>query len=181
MSTFLNNLRDKLTATEQQIENLPGELDSIVARLDRGNLRSLFLSLNQDFNRLLDKLSDAQRSMALVVPVIMMPSYPFFREITNEDLAKWREAYKSDIRVVVGKGKIEVMAACRLVAQQQGYIVLSWDQYQKLLDEIGNLIGRDEERGRITGPTGTIMGVPLPAMNSPQEVKVLPKSPPFDL
>jgi len=66
--------------------------------------------------------------------------------------------------VVIGKGRVAVMAAsevaskCKttvsqiiLVAQQQGYIVLSWDEYQKLLDEIGKLIGEDEEQGRITG------------------------------
>jgi len=35
-----------------------------------------------------------------------------------------------------------------LVAQQQGYTVLGWDQYQKLLDEIANLIGGDEEPDR---------------------------------
>ena len=45
----------------------------------------------------------------------------------------------------------------------------------KLFDEICKLLSWSEEQGRITGPTGTIMGVPLPAMNSPQEVTILPR------
>jgi len=57
--------------------------------------------------------------------------------------------------------------------------VLGWNQYQKLLDEIGNLIGEDEEQGRITRPAGhAVTGSPVAAMDSPQEVKVLPKSSP---
>jgi hypothetical protein len=49
---------------------------------------------------------------------------------------------------------VEVMAASELaekykttvpqiasVARKQGYIVLTWDQYIKLLDEIGKLLG----------------------------------------
>ena len=51
-----------------------------------------------------------------------------------------------------GAGKCKTtVSQIILVAQQQGYIVLSWDEYQKLLDEIGKLIGEDEEQGRITG------------------------------
>ena len=56
MSPFLNSLEGKLTTMEQKIQALPGELDSIVARLDRGKLRSLGFQLNQDFNKLLDRL-----------------------------------------------------------------------------------------------------------------------------
>ena len=58
-------------------------------------------------------------------------------------------------------------------AQQQGYIMLGWDEYQNLLDEIGSLIGEDEE----SHPETTVMGIPVTTTDSPQEVKVLPKSP----
>jgi len=86
--------------------------------------------------------------------------------------------------VVLGKEGVAVIAISELArkyqttvpqvilaAQQQGYIVLGWDQYQNLLDEIGSLIGEDEE-------SRTIVGIPVTTMDSPQEVKVLPKSSP---
>jgi len=159
MSQFQNSFKDKLTVIERELGTLPGELDSIVTRLDRGRLRNLFLCLNQDFNKLLDKLFGTQRSRVLTSPfVIDSSSRPFIRLITNADLAKWREATKSDIQVVVGKGRVEVLAPSELakqykttvsqvilVARQQGYTVLGWNQYRKLLDEIGKLIGGDEE------------------------------------
>ncbi len=31
-----------------------------------------------------------------------------------------------------------------IASQQKGFIVLNWDQYQKLLDEIGKLISDEE-------------------------------------
>jgi hypothetical protein len=59
--------------------------------------------------------------------------------------------------VIIGNGKLEVTSASLLaakwettvsliapVAQQQGYVLLNWDQYQKLLDEIGKLISGDD-------------------------------------
>ena len=60
MSTFLNSLSDKLEAMEQEIQALPEELDSIVRRLDRGKWENLLLRVNEDFNKLLDKLSTPQ-------------------------------------------------------------------------------------------------------------------------
>jgi len=164
MSSFVNSLKDRLTVMEQEIQTLPGELDSIVTGLDRDKLGSLLFHLNQDFNQLLDELFAPQKSRVLASPLVVMPEPPFFRLRTGEDLSRWRAAHKLDVQVVIGKGRVAVMAAsevavkCKttvseiiLVAQQQGYIVLSWDQYQKLLDEIGKLIGEDEERGGITG------------------------------
>jgi len=155
MSSFLNSLKDRLTAMEQKIQTLPGELDSIVTGFDRGKLRRLLFRLNQDFNKLFD--ARYNRGM-LCLPLIIQPTYPYIREITSEDLQRWREAYKSEVLVIIGKGRLEVTAASEvadkwettvsqitLVAQQQGYIVLSCDQYQKLLDEIGKLISEDEE------------------------------------
>ena len=49
-------------------------------------------------------------------------------------------------------------------------MVLGWDDYQNLLDELGSLIGEDEE-------SRTIVGIPVTTTDSAQEVKVLPKSP----
>ena len=49
-----------------------------------------------------------------------------------------------------------------LAAQQQGYIMLGWDQYQNLLDEIGSLIGGDEE-----SHPGAIVGIPVTTTDSP--------------
>lgn len=61
-----------------------------------------------------------------------------------EDLVGWHDAQKSEIRVVVGKEGVGVIAVSELalkyqttvsqvilVAQQQGYVVLGWDQISK--------------------------------------------------
>ena len=192
MSRFLNSLQNKLRVMEEEIKTLPGELDSLVAHLDRGKLRRLSFSLDQDFNNLLDQLFAPQRSQVLMsmFPFILMPdglNGPLYRRITQEDFSRWRAAWKSDIRVVAGKEGVEVIAISELArkyqttvsqvilaAQQQGYTVLGWDEYQNLLDEIGSLIGEDEK-----SPPGAIVGIPVTTMDSPQEVKVLPKSSPL--
>jgi len=189
VSSFLNSLKDKLAAMEQEIQTLPEELDSAVARLDRGKLRSLAFRLNQDFNKLLDQLFAPQRMNALLFPFILMPdgpNGPLYRRITEEDLSGWRAAWKPDIRVVTGKEGVGVIAISELAkkyqttvdqvilaAQQQGYIMLGWDEYQSLLDEIGSLIGENEE-----SLPEAIVGIPVTTTDSPQEVKALPKSPP---
>ena len=183
MSSFLNNLKDKLRVMEEEIQTLPGELDSVVMRLDWEKLTSLLSRLNEDCNELFDKQFATQRAVAaLELPLIMQSDYPYIRQITEEDLAKWRAAWKSDVRVVVGEEGVGVIATSELArehqttvpqvilaAQQQGYIMLSWDEYQNLLDEIGSLIGEDEE-------SGAIVGIPVTTTDSPQEVKTLPKN-----
>jgi hypothetical protein len=188
MSWFLNSLQNKLTAMEQEIQALPGELDSTVARLDQGKLKSFSFGLDQDFNKLLDRLFAPQRSYAEFFPFVFVP-YDLngpLRRITEEDFVKWRAAWKSDIRVVLGKEGVEVIAVSELArkyqitvsqvilaTQQQGYIVLGWDEYQKLLDAIGSLIGEDKE-----SLPRTVVGIiiPVTTTDSSQEVKVLPKS-----
>lgn len=190
MSSFLNSLEDKLRAMEEEIQTLPGELDSAVARLDRGELTSLLSRLNEDYNELSDKQFATRRAVAaLGLPLIMQVGYPYIREITNEDLVKWRAAWKSDVRVVLSKDGVTVIAVSELArqykmtvpeiilaAQQQGYIMLGWDQYKKLLDEIGKLIAGDEEL-----LPGAIVGILVTTTDSPQEVKILPKILPFNL
>ena len=97
--------------------------------------------------------------------------------------------WKSDILVVAGKEGVGVIATSELArkyqttvaqvilaAQQQGNIVLGWDQYRELLNEIGSLIGGDEERGTITSSPGQIViGVPVTGTES-ADVKILPKN-----
>jgi len=191
MSPFLNSLKDRLTAIEQEMQSLPGELDSVVARLDRDKLRSLFAALNRDFgeafNQYLGRPFAGQGGWVFGAPFIIELSPPHVRSVTNEDVQRWREAYRSEVLVVIGEGKVEVIAAADLAreykatvsqvildAQRQGYTVLGWEQYQKLLDEIVSLIGEDEE-----SLPGTIVGIPVSTTDSPQGLKILPKSPPF--
>ena len=189
MNTFLNSLESKLTVMEQEIQALPGELDSILRRLDGRKLKSLWFRLDQDFNKLLDQLFAPQRSQVLMsmFPFIFMPdglNGPLYRRITPEDFSRWRTAYKSDVRVVLGKDGVGVIAVSELAkkyqvtvpqvilaAQQQGYTVLGWEQYQKLLNEIGSLVCEDEE-----SLPGIIVGIPVTTADSTQEVKVLPKN-----
>jgi len=138
---------------EREVQALPGELDSIVRRLDWGKLQSVLIHLEQDCNQLYEKQSAAQSSGGITLPWILSLQPFFITPRTDEDRARWREVYKSKVRVVIGGGKVEVMAASELaekykttvsqiapVAQQKGYTVLSWEQYIKLLDEIGKLI-----------------------------------------
>ena len=191
MSQFLSSLDDKLTTIEQEIKKLPGELDSIVTRLDRDKLRSLFAALNRDFDEAFDKdlgkLFAAQGGWAFGAPFIMELSPPHIRAVTNEDVQRWRAAFKSDVRVVIGKRGVGVIAPSELAseykatasqvildAQRQSYTVLGWEQYQKLLNEIGSLIGEDKE-----SLPGNIVGIPLTTTDSTQGLKILPKSSPF--
>ena len=152
--SFLNSLNDRLTTMEREVQTLPGELDSIVRRLDWGKLQSVLIHLEQHCNRLYEKQSAAQSSGGITLPRIFSLETLSSTPITSEDRARWRAAHKSEIRVAIGEGRVEVMATSEIaekykttvsqiapVARKQGYIVLSWDQYIKLLDEIGELIG----------------------------------------
>lgn len=152
--SFLNSLNDRLATMEREVQTLPGELASIVRRLDWGKLQSVLIHLEQDCNQLYEKQSAAQSNGGITLPLIFSLQPLSINPVTSEDRSRWREAYKSKVWVLIGKGKVEVMAASELaekynttvsqiapVARKQGYIVLSWDQYIKLLDEIGKLIG----------------------------------------
>jgi len=162
MSPFLNSLQKKLAAMEQELQALLRELDSILRRLDGRKLKSLLSRLNQNCDALYDKQHAAQMIWPFSLTYIFQATPPYIRPVTSEDLSRWREAYKSEVRVLIGKGRVGVITRSELAseykttvskiilaAQEQGYIVLSWEQYQKLFNEIGKLIG--EERGRITG------------------------------
>jgi hypothetical protein len=151
--SFLNSLNDRLTAIEREVQNLPGALDSIVRRLDRGKLKRILDHLEQDCDRLYEKQSAAQGSGVITLPLVFSRETLSFTPITGEDRSRWREAYKSELRVLIGEGKVKVMAVTELaekynttasqiaiVAWQQGYIVLRWRQYIKLLAEIAKLI-----------------------------------------
>jgi hypothetical protein len=196
MSPFLNSFKGRLKALEQGIQTLPGELDLAVRQLDGGKLRNLFSRLEHDCDRLYDKQFAAQSNSLLVFPFILFPdgvNGPLFRRITSEDIAKWRQAYRTKLHVVVGKGGVRIVAASEsarqhkttvpqvvFAVQQQGYIVLGWEQYQKLFDEIGKLIGGDEQQDKAIEPLSdtaqVAIGIPVTVMDSAQEVRILGKS-----
>ena len=150
---FLNSLNDWLTTLEIEIQSLPGELDSVVARLDWGKLKSIRFHLEQEFDQTVEKHFAVRRAGTINLSLVFDLDFLGFRRITNEDLSRRREAYKFEIRVVIGKGTVQLMPLSEIadklgatisqitpVAQRKGYAVLSWDQYQMLLDEIGKLI-----------------------------------------
>jgi len=158
MNTFLNSLTDNLEAMAQEIQALPEELDSIVRRLELGKWEKLLLRVNDDFNKVLDKLSASKDSGVWPHPMILSLQPLSITPETSEDRSRWRAAHKPEIRVVIGEGKVQVMADSEItgkgetavswvipVGRQQGHIVLTWDQYQKLLAEIGKLINDDEK------------------------------------
>lgn len=155
---FLNSLNDRLTTVERDMQSISEELDSIMRRLNSDKWRNLLIRVNEDFNKLLDELSIPRISGLFSVPLIFDQQSLSFTPITSEDRARWRAAHKSDIRVVISKGKVQVMAASEVTgeeetevsqiipfSQQQGYIILNWDQYQVLLDEIGKLRSGNDE------------------------------------
>ena len=155
---FLNSLSDRLAAMEREMQSFPEEFNSLVRRLDRGKWRNLLARVKGDFNKLLDEHYAPRINGAFALPLIFDPQSLSFTPITSEDRARWRAAHKSDIRVVISKGKVQVMAASEVTgeeetevsqiipfSQQQGYIILNWDQYQVLLDEIGKLRSGNDE------------------------------------
>jgi hypothetical protein len=155
---FLENLGDQMVAMERQIQTLPQKLNSIVRRLDRGKWRKLLARVDEDLNRLLDKLDAPRVNGAFHMPFVLDPQSLSLTPITSEDRARWRDARKSHIRAVTGKGQVRLTidpkTARKLeiigfeitsITQQSDSIVLAWDQYQKLLDEIGRLISSDDE------------------------------------
>jgi len=166
MSQFLHSLKDELIIVDQEMETLPEQLDSIAARLDRGRLRKLLLRLDQSCNELYNKKFDAERPKGTWLPWILDSSG--FREITEEDWSRWRQNYKSRVWVVIGKAFVDVIDLAELIKeskmtvmqttllfQQQGFTVLPWKRYLELLDEIGKLIGGDDDQGGIIGPSET--------------------------
>ena len=183
MSSFLNSLRDNLTAMEQELQALPGELDFILRRLQGRKLKSLLSRLNQNCDGLYNKQRAAQMSGLFPLPYIIQATPPYISPITSEDLSRWREAYKSEVRVIIGKGRVEVVTPSEvaneyettvseiiLAPQEQGYTVLGWDQYRELLDEIGNLIGGNEEQGKtIESPGHVAVGIRVSTTDSAQD------------
>jgi hypothetical protein len=157
MNTFLNSLFEKLTTMEEKMQSLLGELDSIVSRIHQDKWKSLLVHLDQDYNKLLDKLSKPQRTGILTVPMVFSLQTLEIRPVTSEDSSRWRDAHKSDIRVVIGEGGVNVTTAAEVAIKyktsvsqitpiaQQGCMVLNWEQYRKLLDEIGKLIHENRE------------------------------------
>jgi hypothetical protein len=146
--SFLNDLNDRLAEMEQVVQKLPVELDSVVKRLDRDKLQGILTRLEHDCDRLYEKRAADQDIKGIALPWIFNPETFSLRPITAADRDRWRDAYKSKLRVLISGGKVEVIDASEaagtlknLVAQQRGYIVLRWDQYIKLLGEIGRLIG----------------------------------------
>lgn len=168
MSTFLDGLKEKLAAMEQKPHALRREIDSAVARLDRATLRRLFLRLNLDYSKLLED----EKFVAAACSIVIALSALSRNKASAEDKSLVRVFYAPDVRVAVGKGEVKPIAISQLARQnktigpeiilnlrQQGYIVLGWDQYQKLLDEIGNLISGEEEQGGITESPRTVISL----------------------
>jgi uncharacterized protein (UPF0216 family) len=123
------------------------------------NLRkNLLVRVNKDNINLLDKLITPQSNGTLMLPVVFNMESFSFAQVTGEDKTRWRNTRKPEIRVVIGKGKVRVMAVSEIAGEEettasnktpslreQGFIILTWDQYQKLMTEIEKLIGSGKE------------------------------------
>ncbi len=112
--SFLNSLNDRLTTMEREVQTLPGELDSIVRRLDWGKLQSVLIRLEHDCDQLYEKQSAAQSRGVFTLPVILDRQTLSTTPITSEHRSRWREAYRSRVLVVIGEGKVGVMAAAEI-------------------------------------------------------------------
>ena len=169
MSAFLESLRDELETVEQRIEALPGDIDSVVTHLGWTKLRTFFLRLNQDYRKL---LQDEQR---LYQGVLLGRLLITTDRAMAEQMSNLIKTFIPDVRVVLGKGQVKAMAISNLAREnkmtasdiivslrEEGYLVLGWDEYRKLLDEIGKLIDQPEEEGTLTEPL--IQAIPLPVI-----------------
>jgi hypothetical protein len=150
---FLDNLDGRLVKIKREIQTLPGELDSIVAQLDRSKLQSIRSRLEQEFDQFIDEQIVAQNPGETILPIIVELPSVRTRRVNDQDLSRRREAYKSKVRVAIGEGMVKLMPVSEIaekmgitisqitpVAQRKGYTVLSWDQHQRLLDEIDKLV-----------------------------------------
>lgn len=169
MSAFLDGLKDELETMEQQIQALSGHIDSVVTHLEWSKLRSLFLRLNQDYSKL---LQDEQAWHQACTGIVIITT----DRAMAEEISRLKNASTPNVRVVSGKGQVKAMAISNLAREnkmtapeiilnlrEQGYLVFGWNQYQKLLDEIGNLISGHEEQGKLTElPEPPVLRLPLP-------------------
>ena len=169
MSGFLDSLRDELETIEQRIEALPGDIDSVVSHLEWTKLRTFFLGLNQDYRKL---LQDEQR---LYQGVLLGRLLITTDRAMAEQMSNLIKTFIPDVRVVLGKGQVKAMAISNLAREnkmtasdiilslrEEGYLVLGWDEYRKLLDEIGKLLAQPKEGGTLTEPL--IRAIPLPVI-----------------
>ena len=184
MNGFIDSLNGHLDAMATEMGRLPDQLREAVENLDRHRLGHLFLTLEQEYDKLVVDEESARKAYS--------PGKELALSLLDPALGKQMSKLKepSDVRIIIGKGEIKAVAISKLARQcrvttlevagelrQQGYKVFGWNQYQKLLYEIGKLIGGDEEQGENTEPTSPI-AIGVPVHPPPQGVKILPKSSP---
>jgi len=159
VSRFSDDLRHVLEAVERRIQKLPREVDSAVKHLDRTRLRDAFQKLHQDYKNSLQEEQSAAGIGGFATGLALLAG-----QVTKDEASSVKAMLSPDVRIMIGSGEVKVVAISRLARenkttasetisnlQEQGYTVLAWDQYEEVLDEIGNLIS--EGKGdRITEP-----------------------------
>lgn len=166
MSGFSDDLRHVLEALEGRIQKLPEEMDSAAKHLDRAKLIDAFQKLRQDYKNSLQEEQSIVGIGGLATGLALLAG-----QATKDEVTSVKAMLSPDVRIVVGNGEIKVVAISRLARenkttaseaisnlQEQGYTVLAWDQYEEVLDEIGNLIS-EGKGGRITAPPRTAISL----------------------
>lgn len=154
MSDFIGNITGRLAAMELQAQALPGHIGSILICLDRNRLRRLFLELSQEHRKLIEDEESVAAAFSLALALTA-----FTRGALNEEeVSSLKGAYTPDIRIMVGNEKVKPIPLSKIaresnvtvsqiirIVRQQGYMVLDWGQYQRLLDEISKLVRMRDE------------------------------------
>jgi hypothetical protein len=173
-----------MDALADRMASLPGELDDASERLVRGRLRRMFSNLECYYNIIAANEERIRESYSFEKEL----GYTLLDPRFGEQMSRLKEPV--DVRIVIGNRVVTALAISCLAREsgmsthgvvhklrRQGYIVLGWDKYQKLLDEICKLIGEHEEEGKITYLTRPVaIGLPVSTTDSAKEQKALPKN-----
>jgi hypothetical protein len=130
----------------EKMSSLPEKLDRASGCLERGRLRNMLSNLEHCYNRVVDDEEEAREAYSFGREL----GYTLLEPKLGERISRLKEPI--DVRVIIGKGTVTALALSQLARKsdtstrvvvynlrQQGFIVLTWEQYQKLFNEIVKL------------------------------------------
>ncbi len=142
----LDNFANQMDALADRMASLPGELDDASGRLERGRLRRMFSNLECYYSIIAANEERARKSYSFATEVAYSLIDPKF----GERMSRLKEPV--DVRIVMGDRVVTALAVSRLAREggistygvmhnlrKQGYTVLTWNQYQKLFNEVAKM------------------------------------------
>jgi len=142
----LDNFDKQLDALAEKMASLPEQLNQASRYLERGRLRRIFSNLECWYKALVANEEEARKSYSFAKEL----GYTLLSPKAGERVSRLKEPV--DVRIVVGKGVVTALAISRLAREgrvtthsvvhslrQEGYTVLTWNQYRRLLSQILDL------------------------------------------